>query len=150
LELIRGLAAQTGDQTMAAEDEYMSKRWLTKFEQSLATWENNDDDTCDKAHAHFTQLESSFTDCFDVSDEARRLHAVMFNEKYDHGSPRDAIISAAVASAYSLAILDVAKRLGVDERAVRNGLEICETPDAERFVRECKSHYASRKERGAT
>lgn len=135
---------------MAIEDEHMNKRGLTQFEESLATWDTNDDDTCDKAHRHFEALENSFADWGDVSEEARRLYAVMFGEQYAAFSPKDALIVAAVAAAYSLAISDVAKRLGVDPFAVRVGLETCETPDAERFVRECKSADATFKNRGAT
>ena len=133
---------------MGTEDEYMKKRGLSKFEQSLATWDSNKDDTCDKAHCHFEELEHSFADWGDVSEEARRLYAVMFDEQYDDDSPKDALISAAVAAAYSLAILHVAKRLGVEPIAVHIGLETCDTPDADRFVRECKSADAARKKAG--
>ena len=135
---------------MAAEDEYMSKRGLTEFEQSLATWDTNDDDTCDKAHAHFTAMEHLFSSWYDVSDEGRRLFLRMFDENVESHSPKDAVLAGIAAAAYELAIAHVADCIGVQAASVREAIETCETADAAKFINACASADAPRGNKDAT
>lgn len=119
------------------DEEFLGKRGLTEFEQRLAGWETNDDDTHDTVHLHFDALGKSFFHWGDVADEGRRLFAIMFNELIEEHSASEAILLGVAAAAYSLAIDKVASAMCVSPGSVEIALE-AETPQgAEAFARDC-------------
>jgi len=132
------------------DEKLMKSRGLTQFEESLANWDRNDDDTCDKAHAHFTALEHLFGSWYDVSDEGRRLFLLMFDEHVESGSPKDAVLAGIAAAAYELAIARVANCIGVDAASVREAIETCGAADAAKFINACASADAPRGNKEAT
>jgi len=117
------------------------KKRATQYEAELASCGSADAgfDIEDNIHRHFSELAASFDDWLDVANEGRRLWNVMFNEKFDDWSPEDSLISGVAAAAYSLAISEVATRLGVSAFALECAIESQEEPGVVGFLAECQA-----------
>lgn len=121
------------------DDDFLASRGLTDCEVALAGWETNDDCTSNTVHNHFTKLEPTFSDCWDVASEGRRLYSVMFDERIEEYSPVDSILNGIAASAYFLAIYHVAELMGVSAESVQIAMDSCDTTNAVAFANECLS-----------
>jgi hypothetical protein len=113
---------------------------LTETEKRILKWDdpNDDSDTCDLIHKHFTESAAKFPEWGDVSDEGVRLYGLMFGENIEDFSPLYGLFAGVAAAAYYLAVSEVARQLGVTEFAVQCALETDRVSDSDAFVKECK------------
>jgi hypothetical protein len=88
-------------------------------EQKLINWENLDDDedVCDLLHKHFSEYNQ--WDWCEISDEARRIYNLMFDENCENNSPLDGIWTAAAALAEKGAYAAIAAAIGIDTMALK-------------------------------
>ena len=105
---------------------------------------NDDSDTCDLIHRHFTEISATLEDWGDVADEGLRLWKLMFEEDVESQSPIDGVLAGVAAAAYELAIEHIAKQIGVSGLAVRCALEWDNAGNAEAFVSECRRQNEKR------
>lgn len=132
------------EEHVRAENNYLSVRGLSQFEDRLADWENLENDTDDQVHCHFEAVEKSFVDCWGVALEGRRLWYLMFDQRIETDSAMAAVLDGIAASAYALAIRDVAKKLGVSELAVRVGIESSQDGCGSAFALNCMHAHEER------
>jgi len=118
------------------------KRCKSSYEDALAAHDSFDrgDKLEDAVHRHFEELSPAFDDWCSVAEEGRRLWSVMFNEPLEPYSPIDCVISGATGAGYSLAISQVAKRLGISEIALECGIESQDEPGVAGFLSECQKY----------
>ena len=84
-------------------------------ENALKDWQNEARDSGDDLHHHFSEY--GRWDWCEISDEARRVWNLMFDEDIDDDSPKDGVWTAAAAQAAEGAFSTVAAALGVDAKA---------------------------------
>ena len=99
-----------------------TKKRLSKTEKAISLW-MDDFDSCDiqnTIHVHFGEWEKKQkpNEWTDVTDEAQRVYKLLFHEKCGEYSPMTALLDGVAASAYNIAIENVAKSLGFSCSAV--------------------------------
>jgi hypothetical protein len=125
----------------------LKKKKLSKAEMAISVW--MDDYECDiqnTIHVHFEDWEKKkkrntrrLLDWTDVSQEAQRVYELLFHEKCGEYSPMTALLDGVAASAYCLAMENVAQHLGVSGKAVKSlAYENKGDGDADFFLLECK------------
>lgn len=102
------------------------KKRLSKAEMAISVW--MDDYECDiqnTIHVHFGEWEKKkkrstrrVLEWMDVSSESQRVYELLFHEKCGEFSPMMALLDGVAASAYNIAIENVAKSLGFSCSAV--------------------------------